>query len=648
MIVRIRFVSTPLAEATLQDDELVVVTDTTWTGPSDPRQVGLRELVEVVMERRDLNHETTEALDAWAEASGVVDAMTIEDVSFWYGLRLGYWLWILEAMIWLGVLDQLLDTHPAVGEVVGGDADETLALAIRLVRSRTAPSAGEVATAGSADLPDAIDPAASPAPAAKAEPPVPVERRPDSRIGRIRWRFRPPEYERRRRIVAARLAAIEADPIRRVLVVQAHLPQRVETPRGPAFINAYLGPVVDRLRGTRLEPFIVDLRARLTAAPNDWRRLEQPDAARTLPLDVADTMAGRHPGADRPRDVAHQRAGAIRASGAPLIVSGVDVGPALTARIADRVAGSLSHRIVEVRRLRGLLRKVHPAGILLADEYHRQDWLAAAGAEQVPVAAVQHGVISRWHVGYVHATRPDALRLPARTYVFGSWERELLLQHGGYRPDEVTVSGSPRLDLVQLAADPDGTSREALRRELGVADGDRLVVLSGSWGALQRRFHYPVVLAQLFAEPLDRVHVVIKLHPSEKDEGPYRATIERLAAAGGFAPPPITVVQAIDLYRLLAAADAHLGIYSTVLTEAAVTGTPNLLAAGISSADLLGYVDAGVAVPVRRAADILAALDRPREEVMRPADRDAFIRSHFEPGDATGRIADDLLAWMAG
>ena len=120
------------------------------------------------------------------------------------------------------------------------------------------------------------------------------------------------------------------------------------------------------------------------------------------------------------------------------------------------------------------------------------------------------------------------------------------------------------------------------------------------------------------------------------------------AAAGGFAPPPVTVVQTVDLYRLLAAADAHLGIHSTLLTEAVATGTPNLLAAGLAGADLLGYVEAGVAVPVRTAADIAAVLDRPREEVVRAEDREAFLRAHFEPGDASRRIADGLLAWMGG
>ncbi len=114
-----------------------------------------------------------------------------------------------------------------------------------------------------------------------------------------------------------------------------------------------------------------------------------------------------------------------------------------------------------------------------------------------------------------------------------------------------------------------------------------MVVVSGTWGPIYRQFHYPIALANLVDRPLPRVHLVVKLHPGERDEGPYRAVIEGVAAAHGFEPPPVTVVQSVDLYRLLRAADAHLGLHSTVLTEAVATGTPNLLAvdvAGLGSA----------------------------------------------------------------
>ncbi len=643
MVARLRFVPAPPVPAPA-DDELVVVLDTTWIPHPDqrhPNVVGLRELAEGVMTRRYLNADASTLLDAWVEASGVVPAMTLEGVSFWYGARLGHWLWLVDQLLWINVLDDLLRANPGVREITcDAGTDAPLVAAARLVGERDGLTIGGEA---SAPAPVIETPAATTtAPAPASAPP----RRPTSFVGRLRWRFRPPEPERRRRLVAKRLNAIAAEPAGRLLVVQAHALQRIDTSAGPRFINPYLGPVLDRLRGGRLDPFEVDLRATMADLDPKWKQLESRDRSRSLPLDVIGTLGVKTTGAVRPRDEARARADLILAGAAALRVSGVDLGPSLARIVADRVAGTLGRRIVDVDRIRALLRRTHADGILLADEYHRQDWLAAAAAEGVPVAAVQHGVISPLHTGYVHGTRPPELRLPGRTYVFGPWERDVLTRTSVYRPEEVVVGGSPRLDLVRTSAGTAGSPDDSFRRELGVAPGDRMIVLSGTWGHQQRRFHYPIALAQLFQAPLERVHVVVKLHPSEKDEGPYRAIIEGLAAAGGFAPPPVTVVQTIDLYRLLAAADAHLGIHSTLLTEAVATGTPNLLATGLAGADLLGYVDAGVAVPVRTGADMLAVLDRPRGEVMRDADREAFLKLHFEPGDASRRIADDLLAWM--
>jgi len=253
-------------------------------------------------------------------------------------------------------------------------------------------------------------------------------------------------------------------------------------------------------------------------------------------------------------------------------------------------------------------------------------------------------MIYRHHNGYIHPSRPAGLRLPERTYVFGRWERELLLHESVYRDDEVRVGGSPRLDLVR----PDPSARDAMRAELGATPDERVVVVSGSWGSMYRGIHYPICLAGLMDRALPNVHIVVKLHPGEQDEGPYRAVLERAAAVRGLPAPRITIVQAVDLYRLLVAADAHLGVHSTVLTEAVVTGTPNLLADSLAAADLLGYVEAGVATPVRDGGDVLAALDRAAAAggLSTAEARAAFVADHFEPGCASERIAGELLGWL--
>ena len=441
-------------------------------------------------------------------------------------------------------------------------------------------------------------------------------------------------------MILERLERLSRGSDRPLLTVHSHAVQRVDTPEGPRFIDPYLDPIEGRLRGSRLDPVTVELRSSIDD-DETWHRLTEPDAGRTLPWDVA-RLVGAPENIEQIRATADAAADRIAGFDVPLMVAGVDLGPELAVRVAGQARHLLVSRAYSIQRIRKLIRRLRPAGILLADEYHRQDWLAAAQAEGVRTVAVQHGLIYRWHNGYIHRTRPEALRLPDRTYTFGRWEQRLLTGASVYRADEVRIGGSPRLDLVA----PERVDREALRVELGVAPGDRLVVVSGTWGTTFRRFHYPLSLARLIDRPMPGIHLVVKLHPSEPDEGPYRAVIEGVAAARGFEPPPITVVRSIDLYRLLAAADAHLGISSTVLTEAVVTGTPNLLADTFGGADLLGYVPARVALPVRTGADVLAALDATAAGAITEADRRAFLDDHFEPGDASSRIAAELLEWL--
>ena len=96
----------------------------------------------------------------------------------------------------------------------------------------------------------------------------------------------------------------------------------------------------------------------------------------------------------------------------------------------------------------------------------------------------------------------------------------------------------------------------------------------------------------------------------------------------------------MDLYLLLRAADAHLGQYSTVLTDAVVAGTPNLIAVGLAYVDMLDYVASGVATPVADFDGVRAFMAAP--VAADPAARARFLDAHFVPGDAVGRIVEAI------
>src|SRR5207244_4351960 len=192
------------------------------------------------------------------------------------------------------------------------------------------------------------------------------------------------------------------------------------------------------------------------------------------------------------------------------------------------------HRIRETERATRALREIRPAGLVLVNEYSRPEWLAAARFTGAPTFAVQHGVIYPWHLGYRRPADPG-IAIADRTFVFGEYERDVLVAYGGYRSEDVEVVGAPRLDLDRRAGEEIDrlAERSAVRRELGVAHADRLLVISTTHDRLHRGFYLMHALGTLLDVDLPGVHLVFKQHPAERDEGPYRALVTGLAAAAG-------------------------------------------------------------------------------------------------------------------
>jgi hypothetical protein len=647
--------------------DVVAVLDPAWSPraaePDAAATIAVRDAVGRVLETTDLIAVSSDLLDDWAEAAGIVETMTIGRTSFWFGVRLRHWLWLQERVLWALVLRDLVREHAPACIGVRSGVDPALEDVARLLAAAEGLGLAVEPQPDPETWPGAVQPAvhasSEPGPAepgvsatgpsgAGAPAAVPARRPLHVRLyHRVRRALGVPVPPPPNTIawLRGRYDRLAQEPQRRLLAVHTHASQVVGTGRRTRVVNAYLGGVEDRLRRTRLKPIVVDHRIR-RSNPQAMASIAGRPNERVLPYDVVLLEPVEVDPADRAWTA--DALDRLRSIDAPVLIAGLDLGPALTAEVAGHADGWLADRHQTIERFANVLRTLRPAGLLVADEYHRQDWMEAAARTDTAVAAIQHGTINRLHRGYVHRSRPPQLHLADRTYVFGQWEHDRLVGDSVYHDDEVVIAGSPRLqqaDGSRWLRNRERVRRE-VRRELGIRDDDRLVVLSGTWGALHRRFHYPVVLSRLFDRTVPRVHLVVKLHPSEQDEGPYRAVIERAADAGGFAPPPISVVKDVDLYRLLTAADAHLGIHSTVLTEAVFTRTPNLLATGIAGGDLLDYVPSGVAVPVRDGADLGPALDAIAAGVITDAASEAFLAHHFRPGPAANRIADDLLAWL--
>ncbi len=433
--------------------------------------------------------------------------------------------------------------------------------------------------------------------------------------------------ERRLAVLEARIADLANRPDTIAAVVMTASFHTVRDGDEDRRIDPYVSPILDRLAadGHPIAMIVIGLDHR-KAVP--WRIIEADP--RLIPVSYVELRGSSAVSADEPR-----LGDAIRhLPVVPLRWNGFDLGPIVTDLVAT-YGGWVDRQQDVMTGAIDLLAQLRPKVLMTGWEGARTSWLGAARNVGIPTVAVQHGVIYPRNPDYDRTPHPARLHADV-TCVFGPYERDLLINQGRYDPDSVTVTGSPRIDpdIAPVTGSP--AERAAVRDELGVVADDRILVVSAGRRFIGDTIHGLNMAGRLLAGPMPGIHIVVKLHPEAIGDDDYAALLAGLARAGGYPEPHLSVVRDIDLYRLLRSSDAHLGLYSTVLTDAVVTDTPNMIAVGQAWADIIGYVAAGVATPVASADDVRAFMVDPIRSSA--DDRTRFLASHYRSGDAIGRI----------
>lgn len=200
-----------------------------------------------------------------------------------------------------------------------------------------------------------------------------------------------------------------------------------------------------------------------------------------------------------------------------------------------------------------------------------------------PVLVLPHGIgfqklvpDSRTSRTRLSGAVPDALLETGRAWIAVSHpdqEKQLLAAHP--KADGRTLLiGDPCFDELSASL-PDAAS---FKRSLGVADGQRLVVLSSTWGPTSLLGRDPELPAQVLAElPYDEYQVAAIVHPnvwSAHGSWQVRSVLAGALEAG------LLLMPTVHAWRsALVAADAVIGDHGSVTLYGAALGKPVLLAA---------------------------------------------------------------------
>ena len=603
---------------------LLIVLDPAWTpAPGDPPEIRpVRDLFAGIVQRHNLFDESLALLDAWAVAAGAADRFSSGGVTWWFHARSFLRLDVHEMLVWHHVLEDLAAEGPFDRIAVPSRRRALLAVA------RATAAAGGIAVVTQREfvpLRVLVEDLARPVLDVLLK------------IRRHGRRIVDPRFARRAGQLSRRIDALASEPGSILALVRALSFHVIDDGAGSARDDPYVAPVLRRLdAGRPVVRVAIGLDHRRIA---DWGAISGDE--HLVPFSMVEHRFP--PSASERREAAMVASGIAGLRRIPLLVGGVDLGPAFTKRVAGQARWFTRQRLAMGSAERFMVH-LGVTVVFTGWESARTSWLGAASRSGIPSVAVQHGVIYHNTPDYCRPAHP-ALVKPDVTCVFGEYERELLIREGRYDPGAVVATGSPRSDPRKASTPMSPDERASTRRALGIADGDRVLVVSTARHAVGDEIHSMAMVGRLLDGPLPGVHVIFKLHPEEQVHDHYGELLAGLARAGGYAPPRVSMIRDIDVYRLLRIADAHLGQYSTVLTDAVLTGTPNMIAVGQAWADVIGYVDAGVATPVTSVDDVRAFMSDPRPAT--PEARDRFLEAHYRDGDAASRIAD-VISQVAG
>jgi len=287
------------------------------------------------------------------------------------------------------------------------------------------------------------------------------------------------------------------------------------------------------------------------------------------------------------------------------------------------------------------LERISPSLVVLYAE--SSGWgraaVAACRARGVATLALQHGILYPRYYSYLHDADETDCPRPDLTAVFGDAAKRFLVEHGGYAPESLAVTGSPKFD--ELAGLAQRLDRAALRRGLGVAPEQKLLLVASRFRGIRDTHQaigsaFPRLLSAVGR--MDDVRLVVKPHPAEAAE-PYERVVRQLGSAGIRVLAPKA-----SLDELFVAADALVTVESLSAVEALVLDRPVLvlnmptnLAEMVEQGMALGVgVDEDPEAALRLLlfdAETAAALGRARERYLRDV-------AHGADGRATERLLE--------
>jgi len=286
---------------------------------------------------------------------------------------------------------------------------------------------------------------------------------------------------------------------------------------------------------------------------------------------------------------------------------------------------------------RNILDNFQPKIVFMSCEFDQFNRVLTYVAKKkgIKTMALQHGVISAEHRGYVFNDEQARKALPHTTFVWGPCYRDTLIKQSVYHRDEVLVSGSPRYDFLKNANSI--YSRKNFCKKHGIPAGDKILLWTTQSHALpteeNRKNCHAIFKA---VSQLEGVRLIIKPHQGEGKE--HSELIRKIASKHGV--DAIIMPKDSDTYEQIFSCDLLITKHSTTAVEAIILDKPVIVLNLSGKPDPINYVKEGVAKGAYKPNELKNAIkELLTEDNELRENRKAYIEKYIANiGNATAEI----------
>jgi len=224
-----------------------------------------------------------------------------------------------------------------------------------------------------------------------------------------------------------------------------------------------------------------------------------------------------------------------------------------------------------------------------------RSFLDAAKYNNIRTIGIQHGAIHQLHPNY-YFTKNESKYIPDYTLIWGRKWEELLIGYGNYPPSKLRVVGQLRTDIIPILK----------RKE---KQNNKFIVVFASQpqrdSVLRKQTAQDIFTA---VKDLPNVHLVVKLHPQEKNDVGYYHEIAKNVGLSR-----ISILPQSELYQTILESDIVITSFSTVGTEAIYFGKILLIYDPLNQ-DLQKYIKGKVAFRVQNSTDIINIVQQVKDK----------------------------------